>query len=241
MSHYDWESGTITLPAHEVAPTKAALRDAANKLHAEVLAEAKRLHTQVAKGTTSITLHHERIRAHVYSQQNRSSFGRDAVVSELAVQVLDTIRWARKREGKAMRGPQLIDLKHVAPKVGNRDTEFHLDVGGTISFDGRKVHYESSDNNRQVERARDSVLGRVFFAQLGKIVFTRGTGGALIGNDEYNRDSDSIGGGGSYITATYGPVGHDARVDQYISRGFSRKDATRMAAAGVQPANRHGR
>ena len=91
------------------------------------------------------------------------------------------------------------------PLANNKQTKFHFDEAEIMFLiDAREVHYYSGDNNRQVERAREHEVGQLFFRLLGEITWTRGTGGQLIGNDEYNQDRDGVGGGGNYVTFTYG-------------------------------------
>ena len=50
-------------------------------------------------------------------------------------------------------------------------------------------------------------MGQVFFGELAKVRWTRGTGSVFTGNDEYNQDASYEGGGANYVTTAYGPVG----------------------------------
>jgi hypothetical protein len=63
----------------------------------------------------------------------------------------------------------------------------------------------------RVERGRG---GAIFFAALGKIKWTRSSGGFATGNDEYNQDNTYSGGGANYVTFSYGPVGENAKTEQ---------------------------
>lgn len=248
MSRNDWEAGSIVLPAAAVAPLKAALRDAANKLHADVLAEAKRIHTEVAKGTASIKLHDERVRAfssafwasrgngmqYRFAAPARSAYAEN--VHSLAIRLIDGIAASAARAGKGMRAPQLGDVEHLARRYTNKDTTFALPWGeGCISFTGRTVTYSSGENNRAAEAGRESLLGTVFFDALSKIAWTRGTGGELVGNDEYNQDSRESGGGANYSTGAWGPIGDAAKVERYVRNGFNRKEAAKMVADSKRP------
>jgi hypothetical protein len=51
-------------------------------------------------------------------------------------------------------------------------------------------------------------------ADRGKIDWTRGTGGVIVGNNEYN-DGDGVGDGANYIVEGFGPLGK-SRVGAYF-------------------------
>jgi hypothetical protein len=61
-------------------------------------------------------------------------------------------------------------------------------------------------NNHACETARRHPVAAAFFAALGRVRWTRGSGGEIVGNDEYNRDVDYEGGGANYVVDRYGPT-----------------------------------
>lgn len=91
----------------------------------------------------------------------------------------------------------------------NRTTTFACDGDATIEFDRATstVTWGVSENNHAVESAHARPLAQVLFGELAKVRWTRGTGGVLSGNDEYNAGSRDPGGGANYVTCGFGPVG----------------------------------
>lgn len=243
MSCYEWENGTLTLPSAAVAALKKELRDFGNDLHDRVRAEAVRLHREVGKGTRSVATYRQRMHAAQragWDTRNRSTSwyapARDAQVKDLATQcaynVLDWMLMDAERGG-TIHQPTLADVNRVAPKYTNRDE--HFAVLGTegyteasISFDGRQVTWSVEENNHACERARESLMAGRFFDALSRVQWTRGTGGVIVGNDEYNRDNRESGGGGNYTKDTFGPVGEDHRVFEYTRSGLSLSQARRL-------------
>jgi hypothetical protein len=49
------------------------------------------------------------------------------------------------------------------------------------------------------------------FRALDRIKWTARTGGEFVGNDEYNQDNRYAGGGGNYVTSSYGPKAEKRR------------------------------
>ena len=82
--------------------------------------------------------------------------------------------------------------------------------GAHVSFnnENHSVAWEVYENNRAVESANEHWFAKKLFAALGSVKWTRNSGGQIIGNDEYNRDADYEGGGGHYVTKSYGSNTH---------------------------------
>jgi hypothetical protein len=92
----------------------------------------------------------------------------------------------------------------LPPKATTRTTQFLAGYDGQVTFQGNLAIWSVSENNRAVEDARESPVGRAFFGALRRVEWTRGSGGTLWGNDEYNQEGYGEG-GGNYVTAEYGP------------------------------------
>lgn len=97
-------------------------------------------------------------------------------------------------------GIQWVDRKTTKlPKK----KDFHKATTATTSFsvsggeayiqldaDTRTVTWEVSENNHAIEYANDDPMARIFWAALGQVNWTRGTGGRLWGSNEYDRDAE---------------------------------------------------
>jgi hypothetical protein len=195
MSRNDWEQGTLVLPSTAVTGLKRALRNKQNELHESAYQGARAwLRQHGAKYRRALAKAAKSPNTYRYV----NLYQIDASADRLPENVYHTIT--------AGQGRMPTRAQTHPPKATSKTDSFPFDEGG-ISFDGRNVHYHSGENNRQQERARQYPLSQVFFRELSRIKWTRGSGGVLIGNDEYNRDSDYVGGGANYITAHYGPRG----------------------------------
>jgi hypothetical protein len=113
--------------------------------------------------------------------------------------------------GTSAKKPYALRKKDFAPIPPSKMDRMRAGYDGMLSFDSkeRTVTWSVSENNRAVDDARESFVGELFFKVLSQVNWTRGTGGVIVGNDEYNRDagSDYEGGGGNYRTASFGPLG----------------------------------
>lgn len=122
--------------------------------------------------------------------------------------------WNQNRKPKRV-------LKSDVDWPTNRTTYFS-DRSCSVTFDpkNKTVHWETDDGNHAVDGARESALGKAFFARLDKVRWTHGTGGSLVGNDEYNQDNDDVGGGANYCTGAYGYLGiqqNPERVEPFVN------------------------
>lgn len=92
----------------------------------------------------------------------------------------------------------------------NRTVDFHeSDLSLHFKRETRTVVFSVSENNHAREHADNTVLAKTFYDQMAKVHWTHGTGGVVLGNDEYNLEAgyEREGGGGSYVVAAYGYIG----------------------------------
>jgi hypothetical protein len=258
MSRNDWESGTLILPTAAAPALKKTLREWINALHDQVRAAAVQRYREVGQGTRSVTTYRQRVDAAIYGHgpgRVPSAWQptpgtvlplgatREFVLA-CADAVLDGIGSEAQHRGGSVHQPTAADVARVVPKMTNKDNSFICNrvSGGwgeaTIVFDGRTVTWSTGDGNRAVDGAHETPLAKVFFAALDGLAWTRSTGGTLTGNDEHNEEATQAGGGANYTTATYGPLGDEAKAREHQMRGFSRKQALEMVAASKQPASR---
>lgn len=98
-------------------------------------------------------------------------------------------------------------LKKDWPMATNKTRYFSIgEASITFSDDAKKtVIWDVPDNNHAPERAREHSVAKALFHALDRITWTRGSGGVISGNDEYNRENCESGGGSNYTVESYGP------------------------------------
>jgi hypothetical protein len=100
---------------------------------------------------------------------------------------------------------QILDVMGEYFDSGPRKTFELGDARIVLDNENQQVTWIVPENNHAREHAHDHLLARALFRALGNVKWTRGSGGVIVGNDEYNRDSREMGGGGNYEVAYYGP------------------------------------
>lgn len=199
MSCYEWERGTIKLPAKEWAGFRKGLLEAWNKHQLELLARAQRAHKAIkdalkgkrgkARDEALVTAARRHI-GDLHSEANQ----------DLVRLVLE---WDMQKRVYKLRStaPKKKDLK-LCPV--SKDAEIYLpDAYVKFTNKTRTVTWDVPENNRARQHARDHWFARKLFAKLDRVTWTRGSGGQIVGNDEYNQDRDDVGGGGNYLVAEY--------------------------------------
>jgi hypothetical protein len=127
-------------------------------------------------------------------------------------------RHAPRALRKADLAPASLKTK---PALSFEDASFRLDPST------RTVSWRVQDNNHACDRAHEHPLGALFWTAMGKVEWTRGTGGVLVGNDEYNRENEDEGGGGNYVKSRIGPLGEQHLEAWERSRPSSRSPKRR--------------
>ena len=197
MSCYVWEAGTITLPAAAVPGLRKALNTAAVTYRALVLAEIEAVWNDVkalplAKRVAaipdwvSLPVSYDDVHAHRRAD------------ARMRAQCILKSSGGRK--------PTRAVLAQAFPTPNARTREWGESEFG-LTLDGRTLHWEVPQNNHARDHAAVTGLYQAALTYLNAVTWTRGTGGVIVGNDEYNRDTTYEGGGGNYVTHRFGPAG----------------------------------
>lgn len=220
MSKYEWEAGTIKIPSADWAKTKATVREAMNRRQTAMLAVAEKVYEELAKKLPELKkqikaktidqwqydqkleeIVDRHIKAHEARSSERNLDEYDSSNILRAVHI-DRDPKTHQRIPAKLRKPLKKDFPLSGTKVDSFDADECL-----VFFDNtaKTARWQVHENNHAVERARESVLGQAFFKAMKNVTWTRGSGGQIVGNDEYNRDAGSEyeGGGGHYVTATF--------------------------------------
>lgn len=227
MSCYEWEQGTITIPKPQWASFRKNLLTAWNAREDEVLEAAKKAFAAAKKaskgkrGESRGKAISEAIARACggsvdewgYFEANRrvggywgGGYERDEKAHDLHNRIC---RLILKSEGfgkdakVSLVAPKAKDLHKV--KI-SQDARIHCS-DATVTFNNRchAVEWRVHENNHAKDHAHEHWFAKALFRALKGIKWTRGTGGTVVGNDEYNRDNRECGGGGNYVTMSFGP------------------------------------
>lgn len=193
MSCYEWESGTIKLPAKEYGRVLHEVREAHDREMEKRLTAATRLYDglKALKVTTREQVYRFP-RPDAVDRLLETEAGRELYLlfdNSKPITPKDRIRKPRRKD--------------YAPAT-SKTVAFNADEASAVFIKAaRSIEWHVSENNHARERGRSTWLGRVLFTALGRVQWVRGTGGKIIGNDEYNRDARGEGGGGNYVVQAF--------------------------------------
>lgn len=209
MSRYDWERGTIKVPAAEWKKVRDALANGFNAYQAKLLALAEKAHERLvaiksARGSAALG-------GDLYDLLKEDGRSHELVrAMEDNEDLIELVRGALIKVDAQSRKVSLLKpkKKDFALAVSTKTTFYRVNEGGiTVDHKQRSLAWSVPENNHAVERARAHPIGRLFFSVLGNVKWSRGSGGTLTSNDEYTKDNSEEGGGANYVTARFGPMG----------------------------------
>lgn len=229
MSCYEWEEGQWKFPCAEYSKFKRTLREAYNRMQDRKLTVALDVYAKLllaGKGKRNFDFKaalddmRYNMRQSVYSNSEAEQYGRCIDNSMFTDRVPMTAEDCKQRgiplgpngeahpnsfkyvSRKKPRKPRKNDFPHATNKTGRfNGGEFDISFNDKT----RQVIWSVDENNHSCDRAHEHPLAKEFFKALNGVNWTRGTGGSIVGNDEYNRDSRDSGGGGNFNKGTWGP------------------------------------
>jgi hypothetical protein len=219
MSKYEWERGTIKLSVKEYSRVKKAFVEELKKAQEKSFQNANKLYDKIlasVKGRRGVDIHSayhncqmERVASYSIWSSGYTEVNLDE--DELFYRTCLNHENRTKRPSKPKKKDffKKIDRKNVSVDFEDAYVRFN-DKSHTITW-------EVQENNHAIERAHSHPIAKALFGLLNKVNWTRGTGGTIVGNDEYNQDSDYAGGGGNYITMSFGPLGKESRREYAMS------------------------
>lgn len=200
MSCYEWEKGEIVLPKSEWANFRKTLIKEHNDRLTKTFELALQLHARIAEGSKGT-----RGENRVKKQQELWNELTRLTQDDLKHRVHELIFKAEpgKWERTVLTLPKKKDLG-LLPLTS--DCAINLDDASIyLRNDSQTVKWVVPENNHACEHARSHPVANRMFVLLHQVKWTRGSGGTIVGNNEYNRDSDAEYGGGNYVVERFGP------------------------------------
>jgi hypothetical protein len=202
MSCYNWCSGTIKIPAKEWPAFRKAIIAAHNTYNERSFEIARRLHAQVkadSKHKRNYSFYNKVFDAVYNGNLSVPNHFKDLIYSSLLTQNYPNVK---------LKLPKKKDFPKATLKT-ERYGYF------TLGHASKTITYNVEEDNRAVDSAAADVFVRQVFQLLNRITWTRGSGGTIVGNDEYNRDSEYEGGGANYVVHRFGTMRERAFIATY--------------------------
>jgi len=189
MSCYEWSYGEIILPSSEFSRVRKAMQDAMHAKWKKAFEDSQRFWKSLTPRQKS----------------DWDEFRKALNARRFDLDTMWLIDPGHRRQEK----PRRV-LQSDVDWPTNRTTEFHeSDLSLSFKRETRTLVFSVGENNHAREHADNTALAKAFYEEMGKVRWTHGTGGVILGNDEYTRESGRAyeGGGGSYVVAAYGYIG----------------------------------
>jgi hypothetical protein len=191
MSCYEWERGKIKIPRSEFSLFKKNLTTAYNDYMLRLKAIADDIYNDItieSKGKKKYNYQLE-ITSRIYNCINADYYASEIIASSML---------PLNKQGK----PKKPKSKDFSKKT-NRDNAYGYNI--SLNKSDRTAIWCVEEGNRVCDDARTTFLGKRFFSLLNQMDWKNGSGGLIVGNDEYNRDSAEYnGGGGNYVKNIFG-------------------------------------
>ncbi len=217
MSHYEWESGTVTIPSAQWAAFKKALREGYNLLRAKDLETLANIHANVSPGCKGVaTGLEEKVQSEAFRLERANTWSSlKRLVHNFNLLEPDDAKYLLVRQKDKTGTFQLVKPVSKAfpyPAADRNTVTFHVfdDARIVLNNTYRTVTWRIPEGNHAVARARESAMGQLLFKLLSKIAWTRNSGGVIYRNDEENSSGSDDGPGNDYIVSSFGPIGEAA-------------------------------
>lgn len=210
MSCNAWEEGTIKLPTAEAKKVRNTLKLGVTIRSRLVYDKAQEFwKTLPAKAKRDRNEYLDAIQEFCYPDRREHAYG---VLIDLSEDLSTLLYKGWEHGATKARRIQQKDVQNIYGSPTGANPTFSIGYDGSISFKGREVTYSVSDSHG-CDRPREHPVSQMLWSALAKVNWTRGSGGEILGNNEYNEEAGrgQAGGGGSYVVMSFGPKSKNSR------------------------------
>lgn len=234
MGHWDSESGHVILPATAFASIRKAVEQVEMKRQTEVFEHTQTFWKELTgKQKANPEAYKTAVEAYIrkHDVHRRNMWGDIVETKEGLPDEVDALLRQSLHTGD--RKPRRV-LKTDVKFPTNRTTEFSLEeYNSTLTFnrETNDVRWYVEEGRGATEGSRNSKVGKVFLAELDKVKWTRGTGGAIYGTSELREHYAHEDGRGSEDACHdgYGPIG--AATEPFATKPYAMADGTTVTRA----------
>jgi hypothetical protein len=212
MSKSEWEHGEIVLPAKAYSKFRQDLIKAWNNWQLELLEKAKVAVELLRKAKEPVNRNVNNVMNYLYDNDTQFKNTKDSELYAI-------VHLIPHKDGKWF-VPKKQDLKILPISKGTRLDCDEATI--TLNDDTHSLTWHVMENNHACDRAHEHPIANVMFRMLNNVQWVRGSGGQIVGNDEYNQDNDCAGGGGNYVKQTFSPKSKKIVETYYRTKSYYR-------------------